>query len=100
MIRGDRLVIPMNALSMCHSYSFGDRGFSEENVPRIELSLDECESILEYLPLIVEFVARNRQQKDTDGIAKKIIDRMSRGGNQEVLVENIRKIIQEAGFKC
>ncbi len=66
MIRGNRLVIPTKDgwTSYRSGVMFGDKAYALEDVPRIELSLDECEAVLQYLPVIIEFVIRERPKKE------------------------------------
>lgn len=68
MIRGSRLVIPVrDSPSMYHQMMFDGHSFAFEDVPRIELSLEECEAILTNLPMIIEFVIRERPKKEQEG---------------------------------
>lgn len=69
MIRGSRLVIPMRPDDW-HRYgqiSFNGETYAFEDVPRMEFSLEECESIVANLPIIVEFVIRERPKKEQEG---------------------------------
>lgn len=67
MIRGGRLVIPVQDYERRHEFMYGGHSFAMEDVPRMELSLFECEAILGNLPLIVEFVIRERPKKEQEG---------------------------------
>lgn len=67
MIRGDRLVIPMDHhCTSCYSYStnWDGHSYGADSVPRIELSVEECEAIIINMPSIIEFVIRERPKKE------------------------------------
>lgn len=66
MIRGNRLVIPVQDYERRHEIMWGGGSFAMEDVPRMELSLFECEAILSHLPIIVEYVIRERPKKEAE----------------------------------
>jgi hypothetical protein len=63
MIRGNRLIVPLNLNEYGYIQThMGGTSYQADIGQRMELSLEECESIITHLPLIVTFVMEERQK--------------------------------------
>ena len=62
MKRGNRIVIPLSGEPSCvtHRIRFGQEESVFDIVERVELSLEECEAIINAMPGIIQFVIDER----------------------------------------
>jgi len=66
MIRGSRLVLPMEQYyhARYQTTNWDGHSYGADDVPRIELSVEECECIIVNMPSIIEFMIRERPKKE------------------------------------
>jgi hypothetical protein len=63
MIRGNRLVIPIREREWKYcTGQMSDLSYQGNIGQRMELSLEECEAVITYLPLITTFVIEERSK--------------------------------------